>query len=220
MKAAHPDAPVIGYPRGAGLAYRRFAEETGVDAVSIDSTVPPDWAAGTCSRDARCRATSILRRWWRGARRCTVPANAILDALGHGPFVFNLGEGVVPQTPPDHVAALCDIVHAWQGGGRDEPRRGGPVQSRRAGFARCRRALPAQPVPRSGDHPGARAAPPPDRPADRAPARRPKRGTSIARSAAARPCCRKPRRRRPRWPRPWTISARSPSPSPCATGTP
>ena len=37
---------------------------------------------------------------------------------GHGPFVFNLGEGVVPQTPPEHVAVLADIVRAWPGDGR------------------------------------------------------------------------------------------------------
>ena len=38
----------------------------------------------------------------------------ILDALGGGPFIFNLGHGVVPDTPPEHVAALAEQVRAWR----------------------------------------------------------------------------------------------------------
>ena len=117
VKAAHPAAPVIGYPRGAGIAYERFAGETGVDAVSIDSTVPPEWAAERlqprCTVQGNLDPAALLA----GGEALHRAAGAILDALGHGPFVFNLGEGVVPQTPPEHVAALSDIVRAWPGEG-------------------------------------------------------------------------------------------------------
>jgi uroporphyrinogen decarboxylase len=41
-------------------------------------------------------------------------ARRILDKLGHGPFIFNLGHGVVPQTPPDNVARLVEIVREWK----------------------------------------------------------------------------------------------------------
>ena len=116
VKAAHPDAPVIGYPRGAGLAYERFAEETGVDAVSIDSTVPPEWAARQLQPRCTVQGNLDPAALVAGGEALHRAAGTILDALGHGPFVFNLGEGVVPQTPPDHVAALSDIVHSWQGG--------------------------------------------------------------------------------------------------------
>ena len=117
VKAAHPAAPVIGYPRGAGIAYERFAGETGVDAISIDSTVPPAWAAERlqprCTVQGNLDPAALLA----GGKALQRAAGAILDALGHGPFVFNLGEGVVPQTPPEHVAALSDIVQAWPGEG-------------------------------------------------------------------------------------------------------
>ncbi|CAI8031012.1 Uroporphyrinogen decarboxylase [Geodia barretti] len=116
VKAVHPAAPVIGYPRGAGVAYERFAKTTGVDAVSIDSTVAPPGQRRNCNSDARYRATSIPRLWSWAALRCAVPRSVILDALGHGPFVFNLGEGVVPQTPPEHVAALSELVRGWPDG--------------------------------------------------------------------------------------------------------
>ena len=116
VKAVHPAAPVIGYPRGAGVAYERFAAETGVDAVSIDSTVAPAWAAAHLQPRCTVQGNLDPAALVAGGVALRRAARAILDALGHGPFVFNLGEGVVPQTPPEHVATLADIVHAWPGG--------------------------------------------------------------------------------------------------------
>ena len=115
VKAAHPAAPVIGYPRGAGIAYERFAGETGVDVVSIDSTVPPAWAAAHLQRRCTVQGNLDPAALLAGGEALGRAATTILDALGHGPFVFNLGEGVVPQTPPDHVARLTNLVHAWPG---------------------------------------------------------------------------------------------------------
>ena len=116
VKAVHPTAPVIGYPRGAGVSYERFVVETGVDTISIDSTVPPAWAAARlqphCTVQGNLDPVALLT----GGEALRLAASRILDALGHGPFVFNLGEGVVPQTPPEHVAELCDLVHAWPKG--------------------------------------------------------------------------------------------------------
>ena len=41
-------------------------------------------------------------------------AERILAALSAGPFVFNLGHGIVPYTPPEHVAALSEFIHSWK----------------------------------------------------------------------------------------------------------
>ena len=100
VKAVHPLAPVIGYPRGAGVLYERFAAETGVDAVSIDSTVPPAWAAAhlqpRCTVQGNLDPVVLLA----GGDALRDAVKSILEALGNGPFVFNLGEGVLPPTPP------------------------------------------------------------------------------------------------------------------------
>ena len=118
VKAAHPQAPIIGYPRGVGVACERFAAETGVDAISIDSTVPPAWAAAHlqphCTVQGNLDPVALLA----GGNAMRRAAGRILDVLGHGPFVFNLGEGVLPRTPPEHVAELADLVHAWPHGDR------------------------------------------------------------------------------------------------------
>ncbi len=118
VKSVHPAAPIIGYPRGAGVACERFAAETGVDAISIDSTVPPVWAAARlqphCTVQGNLDPVALLA----GGDALRQAASRILDALGQGPFVFNLGEGVLPQTPPEHVAELCDLVRSWPDGNR------------------------------------------------------------------------------------------------------
>ncbi len=115
VKAAHPAAPIIGYPRGVGMLYERFAAETGVDAVSIDSTVPPAWAAARlqpfCTVQGNLDPVALLA----GGDALRHAASRILGELGQGPFVFNLGEGVLPRTPPEHVAELADLVRAWPG---------------------------------------------------------------------------------------------------------
>ena len=118
VKAKHPAAPIIGYPRGAGVACERFASETGVNAISIDSTVPPAWAAARlqpiCTVQGNLDPVALLA----GGDALRDATKRILEAFGNGPFVFNLGEGVLPQTPPEHVVELVDLVHARRDGTR------------------------------------------------------------------------------------------------------
>ena len=116
VKVAHPQAPVIVYPRGTGVLFERVAAETGADVISIDSTVPPAWAAERLQ--TRCTVQGNLDpvALMAGGEALRRAATRILERLGNRPFVFNLGEGVLPGTPPEHVAALCDLVHAWSGG--------------------------------------------------------------------------------------------------------
>ena len=96
VKAAHPRAPIIGYPRGAGVLYERFAVETGVDAVSIDSTVPPAWAAARLQPHCTVQGNLDPVALMAGGEAQRSAACRIMEALGNRPFVFNLGEGVLP----------------------------------------------------------------------------------------------------------------------------
>ncbi len=118
VKAARPGAPVILYPRGAGVLCERFARETGADAISVDSTVPPVWAAAHlqphCAVQGNLDPVALLA----GGDALERAVRTILETLVHGPFVFNLGEGVLPGTPPENVATLCDLVR--RRGGRDD----------------------------------------------------------------------------------------------------
>jgi uroporphyrinogen decarboxylase len=111
---ARTDVPVIGFPRGAGVLIERYAAATGVDAVGLDTTVPLAWARDVLQPKVAVQGNLDPLLLVTGGAAMEQRARAILDALGHGPFVFNLGHGVVPETPPDHVARLVACVREWR----------------------------------------------------------------------------------------------------------
>jgi uroporphyrinogen decarboxylase len=111
LKRDHPDVPVIGFPRGIGPRYRRYFAETGIDALSIDSETSLDEAHALQSLGA-VQGNLDPKILVAGGRAFEDAVNRILDRLGGGSFVFNLGHGVVPETPPDHVARLGELIRA------------------------------------------------------------------------------------------------------------
>ncbi len=113
LKERHPGLPVIAFPRGAGASYAKFAGATGVDAVSLDTSVPIDWAAEVLQPQTAVQGNLDPLIVVAGGETMETEARRILDALGHGPFVFNLGHGLVPQTPPEHVGELAQIIREW-----------------------------------------------------------------------------------------------------------
>jgi uroporphyrinogen decarboxylase len=115
LKATHPDVPVIAFPRGAGLAYDGFAEATGADCIGLDATVPLEWAAQKVQRDlVRCVQGNLDPQLLvAGGPALRAETDRILRALSAGPFVFNLGHGIVKATPPEHVTALAEQVRSW-----------------------------------------------------------------------------------------------------------
>lgn len=107
LKAAHPGTPVIAFPRAAGLNYIGFADKTGVDCVAVDQAVPPEWAASALQKNGVCVQGNLDPELLiLGGDVMLREVDRICDALDQGPFIFNLGHGVTPRTPPEHVAAL------------------------------------------------------------------------------------------------------------------
>ena len=114
FRAACPGVPVIGYPRGAGLKLRDYADAAGVDAVGLDSGVPVDWAARELQPGRAVQGNLDPVHLLAGGDAMRREICRVLDALGRGPFVFNLGHGVLPQTPPENVALLAETVRGWR----------------------------------------------------------------------------------------------------------
>ena len=119
VRARHPDVPIIGFPNRCGLLYADYAAETRVDAVSLDATVPLHWARDTLQSKVAVQGNLDPQMLVVGGAVMRAEAKRILDTLGHGPFVFNLGHGIVPSTPPDHVAELAAFVRGWTALGPD-----------------------------------------------------------------------------------------------------
>ena len=110
VKAAHPLVPVILFPRGVGAMYEAFARESGADALSLDTTVPLAWARAHLQAHVPVQGNLDPLALLVGGKAMEARVRAILDAFGDAPFVFNLGHGVVPATPLEHVARLVALV--------------------------------------------------------------------------------------------------------------
>lgn len=111
LKKAHKSIPIIGFPRGAGFMYRPYLAETGIDALSIDQTVPLDIARRDFQPLGAVQGNLDPLLLVGGGAPMEAAVQAIVATLGRGPFIFNLGHGVLPTTPPDHVQALIGLVH-------------------------------------------------------------------------------------------------------------
>lgn len=113
IKARHPNVPVIGFPRGAGLFYEDYATGAGVDALGLDTTVPVIWAARHLQSRLPVQGNLDPIKMVVGGDALRTAATEILEALSSRPFVFNLGHGVVQSTPPEHVAELSELIRSW-----------------------------------------------------------------------------------------------------------
>ena len=116
VHAVHPDVPIIGFPRGAGPLLPDYAVETGVSCVGIDTAIPAAWAASMLQPNCVVQGNLDPHALLAGGAALDAETDAILDALGGGPFVFNLGHGILPPTPPEHVARLVSRVHRGAAG--------------------------------------------------------------------------------------------------------
>lgn len=105
VRAAHPDVPIIGFPKGAGSLYGDYRRQTGVTALGLDWTVPLTQARALQAEGAVQGNLDPLRLVAGGAA-LREGVDAILRALGSGPLVFNLGHGITPETPIAHVEAM------------------------------------------------------------------------------------------------------------------
>jgi len=112
LKEKHPKLPIIGFPRAAGAHYLGYAKATGVDAVSIDQDMPLAFARDVLQPTVAVQGNLDPLVLVTGGQALETRVKAITEALGRGRFVFNLGHGIVPQTPPDHVAKLVELVRA------------------------------------------------------------------------------------------------------------
>ena len=110
LKARHPDAPIIGFPKGAGGKLPAYARETGVDAVGVDETVDPVWANETLPAGMPVQGNLDPLALIAGGAALETAVQRILTAFADRPHIFNLGHGILPDTPIEHVEKLLTLV--------------------------------------------------------------------------------------------------------------
>jgi uroporphyrinogen decarboxylase len=110
LKARHPQVPVIGFPKGAGGKLPAYARETGADAVGLDETVDPRWAAASLPKDMPVQGNLDPLALIAGGEALASAAERILNSFSDRPHIFNLGHGILPDTPIAHVEELLRLV--------------------------------------------------------------------------------------------------------------
>ncbi|WP_430437578.1 uroporphyrinogen decarboxylase [Oceanibaculum nanhaiense] len=112
LKARHPDIPIIGFPRGAGTLYVPYATETGIDAVSLDTTVSVAWAAEALQSKLPVQGNLDPILLVAGGDALDREVERILSGFSGGAHIFNLGHGVTQTTPPETVERLARRLRA------------------------------------------------------------------------------------------------------------
>ena len=110
LRKNFPAVKIIGFPRGAGLLYEGYVAETGIDAVGLDTQVPVGFARDRLQGRLAVQGNLDPAVLLVGGDALAQEVRRLCGAFAGGPFVFNLGHGILPQTPPEHVAALARLI--------------------------------------------------------------------------------------------------------------
>lgn len=110
LKAARPDAIVIGFPKGAGGKLPAYAREVGADAIGLDETVDPVWANASLPDGLPVQGNLDPLALIAGGGDLLAAVDHVIDAFAGRPHVFNLGHGILPDTPIAHVEQLVAHV--------------------------------------------------------------------------------------------------------------
>jgi uroporphyrinogen decarboxylase len=116
LRARHPDIPIIGFPKGAGAKLAAYARETGVDALGLDETVDPAWAVRTLPHDLPLQGNLDPLALLAGGGALETAVGRILSSFEGRPHIFNLGHGIIKETPISHVERLIELVRGAPGG--------------------------------------------------------------------------------------------------------
>lgn len=112
VKSRRPQAKVIAFAKGAGILLKHYRQDTNADAIGLDWSVPLSFAV-ELQKDGPVQGNLDPMRVVAGGAALKDGIDAILQALGHGPLIFNLGHGITPQADPQHVSELVAQVRSF-----------------------------------------------------------------------------------------------------------
>ena len=110
LRALGVGVPVIGFPRGAGALIGRYARETGVTALGVDTQTPPAFAREQAPAGMALQGSLDPMLLVCGGAALETGARQVIEAFRGSPHVFNLGHGITPQAKPEHLATLVELI--------------------------------------------------------------------------------------------------------------
>ncbi|MGI2036003.1 uroporphyrinogen decarboxylase [Rhizobium panacihumi] len=112
VRARRPAAKIIAFAKGAGFNLKTYRQKTGADAIGLDWSIPLSFAA-ELQKDGPVQGNLDPMRVVAGGSSLNDGIDRILQVLGNGPLIFNLGHGITPEANPDHVTALVERVRSF-----------------------------------------------------------------------------------------------------------
>jgi uroporphyrinogen decarboxylase len=110
LQSKYPNIPIIGFPKGAGGKLAVYARDTKVDALGLDETVDPIWADKALPKGLPVQGNLDPLALLAGGEVLKSEVARILDAFAGRPHIFNLGHGILQDTPIAHVEELMTLA--------------------------------------------------------------------------------------------------------------
>jgi len=110
----YPGFPIIGFPRRAGMFYQDYAEQTGISCVGLDQHCSLEQAICSFGSKVALQGNLDPVALLAGGKTLEGEIKRILAEAGKSPFIFNLGHGVIKETPPENVAQLAKLLKSYQ----------------------------------------------------------------------------------------------------------
>ncbi len=114
LQDLHPAIPVIGFPRGAMAQTAIYAQRTGIDCVGLCPSVDPSWAAVQIQPHLPVQGNLEPEILLQGGSALDTALENLHRSLANGGWIFNLGHGVIKETPIAHIERLAQTVQGWK----------------------------------------------------------------------------------------------------------
>jgi uroporphyrinogen decarboxylase len=112
LKESRPQVPIIAFVRGGGPHLPDLATRLGADGLGLDTSMPPDWAVRNTPARIALQGNLDPLALVAGGEALDRQVDQILACFAGRPHIFNLGHGIVPETPVEHVARLIDRIRS------------------------------------------------------------------------------------------------------------
>lgn len=113
VRRAVPNAPIIGFPRGAGTSLARYLERVPVNGIGVDWMADRQFVARLAGQKVAIQGNLDPLALLAGGQALTSAIDAIMQDFTDSRFIFNLGHGILPETPVAHVEQMLARVRAF-----------------------------------------------------------------------------------------------------------
>ena len=113
VKSLHPDVKIIVFSRGSGIRLNRFTDTKSIDCIGIDTSTDLNWISANIPGNLCVQGNLDPLALLAGGPRLIDSINHILASLQDRAFIFNLGHGILPETPIEHVETMVTHIRSW-----------------------------------------------------------------------------------------------------------